>query len=130
MANGIPPSQLDSALSAILEEYAGEVYEGAKRAVDATAKAVDREIRRHITFRDRTSDYRRSFALRKKGSKTNNTYGKTWYAKGGQWRLTHLLENGHLNRDGSWTRGYPHIVYGEKLALRMLPEEMEKELER
>ena len=130
MGKGISPSQLDSALSAVLEDYSTEVYEGVKRAVDTTAKAVDKEIRRHITFRDRTGDYRRAFALRKKGSKGTGTYGKTWYAKGGQWRLTHLLEHGHLNRDGSWTRGYPHIAYGEKLALRMLPEETEKELTR
>ena len=64
MGKGISPSQLDSALSAVLEEYSTEVYEGVKRAVDTTAKAVDKEIRRHITFRDRTGDYRRAFALR------------------------------------------------------------------
>lgn len=128
MSGGVRPSQLDQALSALLEEYSGEVYEGMKRAVDATAKAADREIRRHASFRDRSGEYRRSFSLRKKGSKAAGTYSKTWHAKGGQWRLTHLLENGHLNRDGSWTRGYPHISYGEKLALRMLPEEVEKEL--
>mgnify|MGYP006883348967 CR=1 FL=1 len=130
MSGGIPISQLDSTVSAVLEEYSSEVYAATCRAVDTTAKAADREIRRHITFRDRTGDYRRAFSMRKTGNKGTSTYMKTWYVKDPHWRLTHLLENGHKNRDGSWTRGYPHIVYGDKLAQGMLQEEIEKEMGR
>lgn len=130
MSGGFPVSQMDSAVAAVLDEYSAEAYAATCRAVDATARAVDREIRRHITFRDRTGDYRRAFSLRRTGSKITGAYEKTWYVKGRHWRLTHLLENGHKNRDGSWTRGYPHIVYGEKLAREMLPEEVEKEMGR
>lgn len=130
MGSNTPASKLDAGLAELLEAYSAEVYTGMKRAVDTTAKAADREIRRHTTFRDRTGDYRRAFALRKYGDMPAGTYGKTWYVKNPHWRLTHLLEKGHLNRDGSRTRGYPHITYGERLALGMLPEEIEKELNR
>ena len=61
--------------------------------------------------------------LRTSGPKKTGKYAKSWRVKVTEeegiihvtvhnakyYRLTHLLENGHANRDGSRTRGRPHI---------------------
>ena len=61
--------------------------------------------------------------LKASGPKKTGKYAKFWKIKvvegegtinvtvhnSKYYRLTHLLENGHVNRDGSRTRGRPHI---------------------
>lgn len=127
MSGTIPIEQLSQTVAEIMAGYDEEAQAAVKRAVDRTASATDAEIRRHITFKDRTGEYRKAFAIKKAGDRRSK-YSATWYVKAPRYRLTHLLENGHMNRDGSRTKGYPHIAYGEKLAKAMLPEETEKEL--
>lgn len=124
---GIRVDSLSDAVSEIMAGYDAEAKEAVVRAVKKTAKATDAEIRKHITFKDRSGQYRRAFALKKSGDK-KTAYSETWYVKKPRYRLTHLLENGHMNRDGTRARAFPHIVYGDKLAQGMLPEEIEKEL--
>lgn len=120
-------TQLDSAISEILSGYDAEARDAVKRAVSKTAKATNAEIKRHVTFKSRTGKYVDAFAL-KKVSVKKTVYSEVWHVKPPGHRIAHLLENGHMNRDGSRTKAFPHIIYGEKLARGMLPDEIEKEL--
>lgn len=127
MGDTIPVGGLDSAISEMLAGYDAEARAAVIRAVDRTAKATNREISKHAKFEDQSGAYRKSFAL-KKGGDRKTSYSVIWHVKGRQFRLTHLLEHGHMNRDGTRARAFPHITYGDKLAQRMLPEQLEKEL--
>lgn len=120
--------ELEFAVQAALTECADKVEVALEKAVDKTAKQADEEIRKHITFHSRTGAYVKAFSMKRQ--KGNKTYKKTWYVKDPQHRLTHLLENGHLNKDGSRTRAYPHIRYGEKIAQQNLVPNFKKEMSR
>jgi len=107
-----------------LENYSEGVTDGVKKAVDVVAKEVNKEIKRNVTF-EGTGQYVSSFKIKKTHEGRFNK-GKTWHVGGGDHRLTHLLEKGHAKRGGGRTRAYPHIIYGEQLAIKRM-EELAKE---
>ena len=112
-------------LSQALQDYAEELTETVKTGVDQVGKEVNEEIRSHITFRQRTGKYVKSFRLT---TTEDSLYKKVkvWHVANGQHRLTHLLENGHALRTGGRARAFPHIQYGEQLAQKRM-EDLVKE---
>lgn len=127
MSETIRIDALAAVIDQTLEAYAGAVESAADRAVDRTAEQVNTEILRHITFRQHTGDYVKSFAFKR--SRWSGYYAKIWHVKAPEYRKTHLLEDGHANPDGTRTRAYPHIRYGAELARRNLPENFAKEMD-
>lgn len=112
----------------LLQDYSDGVTKGVKKAVDKTGKEVNEEIKRHITFNQPTGDYVKSFALK---TTYEDTYSKKkkWYVKAPHYRLTHLLEKGHITKNGRKVRAYPHIEYGEKLAEKNLVEHVKEAIQ-
>ena len=110
-----------SALSKELSNYSEEITEGIKKAVDIVSKETNEEIKRHITFNQITGDYVKSFRV-KKVYENKNKKIKTWYVANGEHRLTHLLEKGHALWQGGRAKAYPHIKYGEELAIKRMEE--------
>lgn len=110
-----------AALSKELSSYSEEITEGIKKAVDIVGKETNAEIKKHITFNQTTGDYVKSFRV-KKVHESKNKKLKTWYVANGNHRLTHLLENGHALWQGGRTEAYPHIKYGEELAIKRMEE--------
>ncbi|MFA0816023.1 MAG: HK97 gp10 family phage protein [Anaerofustis sp.] len=104
-----------------LMNYSEAVTENVKKAVDIVSAEVNDEIKSHITFEQRTGKYVKSFRTK---TTSENKYGKskTWYVANGEYRLSHLLENGHALRNGGRTQSFPHIKYGEELAIRRMQE--------
>ena len=93
-----------SDITKLLKDYTKEVTEGVQNAAIKVGEEAVRE-------------------LKNSGPKKSGKYAKSWKIKvlegdgsinvivhnSKYYRLTHLLENGHANRDGSRTRGKPHI---------------------
>ena len=115
------------AIKEALEDYSEEVIEATKQAVEQTAKEVNEEIKRRITFKrtNRTNEYVKSFRI-KTTEETRFNKSKVWFVANGQHRLTHLLEHGHATKNGGRAKAFPHIKYGEDLALKRLPELVEE----
>jgi hypothetical protein len=121
-------SSVDNLADAILQElenYSESVTEDLKKAVDVVAKEVNEEIKKHITFNEPTGKYVKAFKV-KKTYESKFSKGKTWYVSGGEYRLAHLLEKGHVKIGGGRTRAFPHIIFGEELAKKRM-EELAKE---
>lgn len=111
-----------------LENYSETVTVGVKKAVDVVAKEVDTEIKSHVTFKEPTGKYVKAFRIKTTENSTFNR-GKTWHVANGQYRLTHLLENGHALKYGGRAKSFPHIKYGEELAIKRMEELTKKAIE-
>ena len=110
-----------AALSKELSSYSEEITEGIKKAVDTVGNETNAEIKKHITFNQITGEYVKSFRV-KKVYESKNRKIKTWYVANGHHRLTHLLEKGHALWQGGRAKAYPHIKYGEELAIKRMEE--------
>lgn len=109
-----------------LTEYSEEVTEATKKVVDEVADGVMTETKNHITWKDKV--YSKSFALKTSFEDRRNKR-KTWYVKSPHYRLTHLLEFGHITRNGGRTRAFPHIRYGDEFAKENLPKKIKEAIE-
>ena len=117
------------AMSAAFEEYSEAAVEASKAAIDRVAKGADEAIKSHITFRERTGRYRRNMRI---VTSHEGLYDrrKTWYVQAPYYRLTHLLEHGHLSRDDTTrVKPYEHIRYGEEYVSENLEKEVRRSLE-
>lgn len=123
----IQVEELANAIKEALEEYSQEVTDITKEAVEVVAKEVNEEIKKRVTFNstNRKNGYVKSFRV-KTLEETRFNKSKVWHVANGQHRLTHLLENGHVTRNGGRAKAFPHIKFGEELAQRRLPEVVEE----
>lgn len=105
MAKATPIDKLGKALQGILDEYADEVNENLSEAVkDATkqgVKALKTESKQ--TFGD--GEYAKSWTSQVETGRTS-AQGTIYSKKPG---LPHLLENGHMLRNGKFWSGKKHI---------------------
>lgn len=108
-----------------LQKYGENVADDVKKGVDKVGKETNEEIKKHITFKQPTGKYVKAFRL-KTVFEDRNDKRITWHVANGEHRLTHLLENGHALRQGGRAKAYPHIKYGEELAIKRM-EEVAKE---
>lgn len=121
MAKATPHDQLASAITKALEEYAGEVTAGTKEAVKevtkAGAKAVKQASKKAFGG---TGEYAKSWTYKVETDRVGAT--GVIYSK--QPRLPHLLENGHMLRNGRFWPGKQHIKPVEE----QIVEDFEKEV--
>ena len=117
------------AVASACSEYSEEAINAGKAAIDRVAEGADKAIRSHMTFKQRTGRYLKNMRI---VTSHDGLYDrrKTWYVKSPDYRLTHLLEYGHLSRDGTTrVRPYEHIRYGEEYVRENLEKEVKRSLE-
>lgn len=111
--------KVDDLLEAVngeLRKFADEITEGVKEDVEKTGKECLKLVKNESP--QRTGAYKKGWKL-KKSKQAKNALFVVIYNKD-HYQLTHLLENGHLNRDGSRTEGKPHIRPAEEAAAKAL----------
>ena len=99
------------------ERHRGSREEGLEEAKIEVAKETVKELK--STSPKKTGGYAKGWARKKVGT-AQVVHNSTNY------QLTHLLENGHANRDGGRTPGRPHIAPAEQKAI----DEFEKRVEK
>ena len=125
-------NDMGKAFQEILLAYDKEVTEATKKAVTEVADGVMRATKSHITWNDK--EYSKAFELKTIYDNDRGKYVIWHVGKVGtkeHWRLTHLLELGHITRDGTtWTRKFPHVQYGAEFVTRNLANEIKEEIEK
>lgn len=106
---------LSDAIFGELMGYSDEVDNKMQSVIEKLSKDVRDTLKTHPDIPEKSGDYKKSFAIKKvaqgQGFKRNVVYSK------GHHQLTHLLENGHLTRNGTKrTDAFPHWQDAQKLA--------------
>lgn len=106
----------------VLDEYSDEVLQAINETLKETADEAVSELKTAGDFDDRTGKYRKGW----KTMAESGTLGvqNQVVHNGKHYRLTHLLEYGHVSRNGKRVRAFPHIApveaeIGDKVEARI-----------
>lgn len=112
----IKPLDLAGAINELLQEYGNQVYEVLDEAVDDVAKESAEKLQgvKHFAAgRNPSGKYSESWTVDRE--KTGRLAVTRVVHNEEHYRLTHLLENGHVSRNGTGrtfgrVQAYPHIA--------------------
>lgn len=124
MARPTPHDQLAAAISGILDEYANDVTVSMKDAVKKVTKEGTKALKRASAQEFGNGDYAKSWRFVYDADNIGAS-GVIYSSKPG---LPHLLENGHLLRNGRFWQGKPHIKPVEDQIVEDFEEEVIKNI--
>lgn len=109
MATKIAITELASTVNEILGVYNRNIQQGIRAETDKSMRALVKETKATAPVGKRHKHYRDSISSRVSIDRMG-VYEKEWYVKGSDYRLSHLLNNGHHKRDGGWLPGTGFIT--------------------
>ncbi len=126
--NNIDITKLSPKMQEMLNSYAGKITEKVKVLAKETATDLAKNTKKDSPVR--TGKYKRHISVEKtKETSTKAIY--TWFVKDPEYRLTHLIANGHAKRNGGRTKGNDYlsknVIEAEKNFMNGVKEIIENE---
>lgn len=103
---------IDGLAAAVANEfklYEKHIIEGIREETDKSMRQLVKETKATAPVGHRKKHYRDSISSKVTNSSLR-AYEKTWYVRGSDYRLSHLLNNGHMLRDGGRYEGTGFIT--------------------
>ncbi len=117
---------LADAIREMLDSYSSAALRVVGESAEAAGKMGVEQLKKTSPRRVRSGKYARSW----EAVKTFGVYSTAVTIRNKKYyRLTHLLENGHQNRDGGRTAGIPHIAPAEKEVMQMFVKDVTEGIE-
>lgn len=118
----IPIDELNNAIRNALEDYNESIVTGLKKNTKKAMKDLVDNTKATAPVGNRSQHYKDNISSR---TVSESQFGitKMWYVKGSDYRLSHLLNNGHALRDGG---RYPGTNFIGKAVDNILPWYLEK----
>lgn len=129
MANKVSIDGLADAVANELKLYDKNVMEGIRKQVDKSMRQLIQETKATAPVGHRKKHYRDSISS-KVTNQSLRAYEKTWYVRGSDYRLSHLLNNGHALRDGGRYPGAQFITKASVSVIKDYEEAIKEVLER
>lgn len=101
-------NSLDDAINRELTIFSKEVTENLKKEAKSHMRELVKETKKTAPVGNRQKHYRDSISSKLTREDINGA-SYTWYVKGSDYRLSHLLEKGHALRDGGRYEGTQFI---------------------
>ena len=116
--------KLTEAITEELTIYNNNVIDGIKKEAK---KSMDRLVKQTKATAPvgKRKRYKKSIKS-KKTKETDRAVSYTWYVDGPDYRLSHLLENGHATRNGGRTKGTHFIKNASEPILKEYVENVEE----
>lgn len=118
-------NQLTKEVNKTLMQYSRNCSEEVYKAAEEVAQATVDTLKTTGNYEDRTGKYRKGFAVKKQNHYTYPS--ATVHNK--VYRLTHLLENGHMKANGKGrTKAFPHWKPAEEKAVKEFEDKVKDKL--
>ena len=108
MSKVIEIDALASEIQGILDNYNNKIVKGVKKETKKAMKDLVANTKADAPVGKRKQHYKDSITS-KKVIENNDGLIMRWYVKGSDYRLTHLLENGHATRNGGRTKAFKFV---------------------
>ena len=110
-------------ISKMLDNYSTEVQDEIERVIFENCEKAKTDLQNErSTYQVRTGKYNKGWKVKK----TKNSKYVEGIVYNTQYQLTHLLEKGHLLRNGNKTRAFPHIEPVNDRTQKLVVEEIER----
>ena len=126
MVVNIKPEQLDETIRGQLETYSAEITKNINENLKEVADTTAETLKKGGAYKERTGKYTPDWSVTARKA-VSTTQGEQYSVHNRKhYQLTHLLEKGHVTRNGKRTRAFEHILPAEQAAEELAVEAVEK----
>lgn len=107
----VKPENIDAAIQEAISDYIENVKADLDVNLKGVAQKASRELKKGGSYKEKTGEYTKGWTVTTtQGDHIGGSHDVFVVNNRRKAQLTHLLEHGHVSRNGGRVRAYPHIA--------------------